>query len=187
MQAACSKPAMTRGRIRRVKLAIGKIDSTTTFLIETNTMRNFSTIRSLALLFFAALFSTQSSAYDLSSLKSIYSMVGGDKAVAQISNDMLVTAASDSRLKPLFGNTDVKALAPKVTEQICAILGGDCTAPLSTQQVADGAKELDASQTSALTEAFNGALSKSGTNSATQGLVSKAVGPQLGGIIGGLL
>jgi hemoglobin len=150
-------------------------------------MCSFATIRSLALLFFAALFSAQSSAYDLSSLKSLYSMVGGDKAVAQISNDMLVTAASDSRLKPLLGNTDVKTLAPQVTEQVCAILGGDCKPPLSSQQVADGAKKLDATQTSALTEAFNGALSKSGANSATQGLVSKAVGPKIGGIIGGLL
>jgi hemoglobin len=163
------------------------IHSTTAFLKETNAMRNLATIRSLAFLFFATLFSAQSNAYDLSSLKSLYSAVGGDKAVAQISNDMLVTAASDSRLKPLLGNTDVKALAPKVTEQICAILGGDCKAPLSSQQIADGAKKLDASQTSALTEAFNGALSKSGSNSTTQGLVSKAVGPQLGGIIGGLL
>lgn len=107
--------------------------------------------------------------------------------MSQIAEGALKSAASDPRLKSLFGGKDVTAMTSKFSDQLCSVLGGGCKAPLSAGQITAGARKLNETQTSAVGEVFSGAMSKSGVNSMTQGLVNQAIGPQLAGILGGLI
>jgi hypothetical protein len=86
-----------------------------------------------------------------------------------------------------MGKVNAGAVSPKLANQMCSILGGGCKAPLTDQQIAAGASKLDASQTKALGDNFSSVLGNVITNPLVKEGVSKAIGPKLGGMIGGLI
>ena len=117
----------------------------------------------------------------------LFQMVGGMDTVKKLSADFLQSAAKDPRLSGLLGKADTSAMAPKLSDQMCSMLGGDCKAPLSNQQIAAGSSKLDADQTKALGDNFSSSLSSVTSNPLLKEGVSKAIAPKLGGIVGALL
>lgn len=117
----------------------------------------------------------------------LFQMMGGMDTVKKLSGDFLQSAAKDPRLSGLLGKADAGAMAPKLSDQMCSMLGGDCKAPLSDQQIAAGSSKLDPNQTKALGDSFSSSLSSVTSNPLLKEGVSKAIAPKLGGIVGALL
>ena len=120
-------------------------------------------------------------------LGNLFQMMGGMDTVKKLSGDFLQSAAKDPRLSGLLGKADTSAMAPKLSDQMCSMLGGGCKAPLTSQQIAAGSSKLDANQTKALGDNFSSSLSSVTSNPLAREGVSKAIAPKLGGIVGGLL
>src|SRR5262245_20667080 len=97
-------------------------------------------------------------------LGNVFQMMGGSETVTKLSASLLQSAAKDPRLAGLLGKTDTSALAPKLADQMCSMLGGNCKAPLTDQQIAAGSSKLDPSQTQALSEHFGSALKSVASN-----------------------
>jgi hypothetical protein len=117
----------------------------------------------------------------------LFQMVGGMDTVKKLSGNFLQSAAKDPRLSGLLGKADTSAIAPKLSDQMCSMLGGGCKAPLTDQQIAAGSSKLDADQTKALGDNFTSSLGSVTSNPLVKEGVSKAIAPKLGGIVGGLL
>ena len=120
-------------------------------------------------------------------LGSVFQMMGGMDAVSKLASGLLQSAASDPRLAGVVGKMDMKAASPTLANQMCALLGGGCKAPLTDQQMTVGASKLNATQTKAVSENFSSVLGNVITNPLAKEGVSKAIGPKLGGIMGALL
>ena len=120
-------------------------------------------------------------------LGNLFQLMGGTDTVTKLSSNLLQSAAKDPRLAGVLGKVDTSAVAPKLADQMCSMLGGGCKAPLTDQQIAAGSKKLDASQTKALGENFGSALNGVTNNPLVKEGVSKAIAPKLGGIVGGLI
>ena len=118
---------------------------------------------------------------------SLFQMMGGMDTVTKLSSNLLQSAAKDPRLAGTLGKIDTSAVAPKLADQMCSMLGGGCKAPLTDQQVAAGSSKLDATQTKALGDHFGSALKGVASNPLVQEGVSKAIAPKLGGIVGALI
>jgi hypothetical protein len=121
------------------------------------------------------------------SMAGLFQMMGGMDTVSKLAKELLQTSANDPRLASAMGKLDVSAAAPKLADQMCSMLGGGCKAPLTEQQIAAGASKLDASQTKALGDNFSSVLGKVTGNPFVKEGVGTAIGPKLGGIVGGLL
>jgi hypothetical protein len=154
---------------------------------EGMTMYSNAIGRIILALVLAAALSGCSNLGGMASTASLYEQIGGSNAVTKLAGNFLQSAASDGRLTSLLGQADMSALTPAVANQFCSELGGGCKAPLSAQQIAEGAKQVNPTQAAALSDALSGALDKSGTNSAVQSAVTQSIGSKLGGIMGGLL
>lgn len=120
-------------------------------------------------------------------LGNVFEMLGGMDTVSKLASGLLKSTASDPRLAGLLGKVNASAATPKLADQICAMLGGGCKAPLTDQQITAGAKKLNESQTKALGDHFNSALSAASSNPLVREAVTKAIGPKLGGIVGALI
>ena len=120
-------------------------------------------------------------------LGNLFQLMGGTDTVTKLSSNLLQSAAKDPRLAGALGKVDTSAVAPKLADQMCSMLGGGCKAPLTDQQIAAGSSKLDASQTKALGENFGSALNGVTSNPLVKEGVSKAIAPQLRGIVGGLI
>ena len=120
-------------------------------------------------------------------LGNLFQMVGGMDTVGKLSSGLLKSSASDPRLSGLLGKLDTNAVAPKLAEQMCSMLGGGCKAPLSDQQIEAGKAKLDDTQTKALGDNFSSTLKSVTDNPLIREGVSKAVAPKLGGIVGALI
>ena len=120
-------------------------------------------------------------------LGSLFQLLGGTDTVTKLSGTLLQSAAKDPRLAGVLGKVDTSAVAPKLADQMCSMLGGACKAPLSDQQIAAGSSKLDASQTKALSDHFGTALNAVTSNPFVKEGVSKAIAPKLGGIVGALI
>ena len=117
----------------------------------------------------------------------LFQLLGGTDTVKKLAGDFLQSAAKDPRLSGLLGKADTSAMAPKLSDQMCSMLGGDCKAPLTDQQIAAGSSKLDANQTKVLGDNFSSSLSSVTSNPLVKEGVSKAIAPKLGGIVGALL
>ena len=117
----------------------------------------------------------------------VFQMLGGMDTVSKLASTLLKSSASDPRLAGLLGKVNTSAATPKLADQICAMLGGGCKAPLTDQQITAGAKKLNESQTKALGDHLSSALNAVSANPLVHEAVTKAVGPKLGGIIGALI
>src|SRR5262245_26246252 len=94
----------------------------------------------------------------LGSSASLFKQLGGMDTVKSLSSEFLKNVSGDSRVGGLLAGQDVSSLSSKLTSQICSMTGGDCKAPLSSQQIADAAKKIDPNTSSALSDNFTKAL-----------------------------
>jgi hypothetical protein len=95
--------------------------------------------------------------------------------------------ATDTRTSKLMANTDKSTMTSKLSNQLCALTGGGCAAPLTDAQIAEGAKKVDPAATSAVNDSFSKAMSSLSSSSMVKDTMTKAIGPKLGGIVGALL
>lgn len=113
--------------------------------------------------------------------------VGGKDSVSKLAGSFLESSAKDSRLSGLLSSSKVDAMKPKLSNQLCSMLGGGCTAPVSEGEIAKGAEKLTPTQAGAVKDNFGSSLGGMNLSPALQSAVSKAVAPKLPGIIGALL
>jgi hypothetical protein len=118
---------------------------------------------------------------------SLLKQLGGSDMVGKLSNSFLQSAVKDPRLSGLLGKVDPSAVSPKLSDQMCSMLGGDCKAPLTDEQIAAGEKKLDANQKKALSDNFSSALGSAASNPLVKEGVNSVIGPKLGGIVGALI
>jgi hemoglobin len=118
---------------------------------------------------------------------SLYNQLGGMDTVRSLSDTFVNNAASDSRTSSMLSNANVGALKTQMSAQLCALIGGGCQAPLTDSQISAAAKKVDAKTSSALNDSFSKAFDAIKTTPGVKETVTKLVGPQLGGIVAGLL
>jgi len=75
----------------------------------------------------------------------------------------------------------------KVSDQLCALLGGGCQAPLTDAQLSTAASKVSADQSKAIWDNFQSALNGVVSDMSDRQLVSKAVVRKLPGMLAGLL
>ena len=117
----------------------------------------------------------------------LMSQMGGTGAMSKLAGSFLQTSAADSRLSGLMDAGDVDAMQPKLSNQLCSLLGGGCKAPVSEDEIAKGAQKLTPAQAEAVNDNFSQSLGGMNFSSALQSAVKQAVAPKLPGIIGALL
>ena len=127
--------------------------------------------------------------FSLASLGSAYQMLGGSQTVSSLAGGLVSSALADPRLASLVKgrNVDPTATSGKLSDQLCAMLGGSCKAPLTNSQVASAASKLTPAQSKAITDNFESALSKVASDPLVREAVTKAVGNKVPGVLAGLL
>ena len=113
--------------------------------------------------------------------------LGGSTQIKALSDAFVNNAASDPRSSKLLSGANLGALKSKVSDQFCATLGGGCAAPLTSAQVTEAAKKVDAPTSSGLSDSLMKALDSVKASPVAKETVTKLLGPQLGGIVAGLL
>jgi hypothetical protein len=118
---------------------------------------------------------------------SLFDQLGGMDQVRSPASAFVDNAARDGRTSSLLSNANLGSLKTKVSDQFCAMAGGSCKAPLTSAQITEAGKKVDTRTSSALTDSLGKALDAIRANPAVKEGVTKLVGPQLGGIVAGLL
>jgi len=118
---------------------------------------------------------------------SLFDQLGGMDQVRSLASAFVDNAARDGRTSSLLSNANLGSLKGKVSDQFCAMIGGGCKAPLTSAQIAQAGQKVDAQTSSALTDSLGKALDAVRANPAVKEGVTKLLGPQLGGIVAGLL
>jgi hemoglobin len=118
---------------------------------------------------------------------SLFDQLGGMDQIKSLSNNFVGNMATDSRTSKLMASTDKSAMTSKLSDQLCALTGGGCAAPLTEAQITEGAKKVDPAATSAVNDSFSKALSSLSSSPLVKDTMTKVVGPKLGGIVGALL
>ena len=113
--------------------------------------------------------------------------LGGSTQIKALSDAFVNNAASDPRSSKLLSGANLGTLKTKVSDQFCATLGGGCAAPLTSAQVTEAAKKVDAPTSSGLSDSLMKALDSVKASPVAKETVTKLLGPQLGGIVAGLL
>ena len=113
--------------------------------------------------------------------------LGGSAQLKALSDAFVNNAASDPRSSKLLSGANLGALKTKVSDQFCATIGGSCAAPLTSAQIAEAGKKVDAPTSSALTDSLTKALDSIKASPVVKESVTKLLGPQLGGIVAGLV
>ena len=113
--------------------------------------------------------------------------LGGSSTLKSLTDSFVNNAASDPRSSKLLSGANLGSLKTKVSDQFCSVLGGDCKAPLTSAQVTEASKKVDASTSAGLKDSLLKALDSVKANPAVKEGVTGLLGPQLGGIVAGLL
>ena len=115
--------------------------------------------------------------------------LGGKASLATIASRFVHSSLNDPRLSGLTaGKTiDESAMVGKVSDQLCALLGGGCQAPLTDSQLSTAAGKVSADQSKAIWDNFQSALNGVVSDMSDRQLVSKAVVRKLPGMLAGLL
>jgi hemoglobin len=145
-----------------------------------------ATIATRALLVFALVVGL-SGCSSMGSATSLFDQLGGTNGVRSLSDAFVNNVAGDSRTKSLLSNANMDSLKTSTSDQFCALLGGSCKAPLTESQISDAGKKVNASTSSALSDSLGKALDSVKAVPGVKEGVTKLLGPQLGGIVGGLL
>src|SRR4030095_9331413 len=98
----------------------------------------------------------------------LYQQLGGMDSMTKLAGGMVRSSMTDPRLSGLLANVNPSSATPRLANQLCAALGGGCTAPFTPQQIDRAAERLTPEQRSALSENFNSSLNSVTTNSALQ-------------------
>ena len=125
----------------------------------------------------------------LGSLGNVFEMLGGTKGVMSLASEFVSSSIKDPRLAALLSGSkiDAAAMSGKVSDQLCAILGGGCTAPLTDSQLASAASKVSPDQSKAISDNFNSALGKVVSDPMVRELVTKTVGSKIPGVLAGLM
>ena len=113
--------------------------------------------------------------------------LGGSSTLKSLTDSFVNNAASDPRSSKLLSGANLGSLKTKVSDQFCSVLGGDCKAPLTSAQVTEASKKVDAPTSAGLKDSLLKALDSVKANPAVKEGVTGLLGPQLGGIVAGLL
>lgn len=148
-------------------------------------MKRKMLVGSLAAAVLAVAIGTHPSAAQM--MGNLFQMVGGTDTLTKLAGSVLKSSASDPRLAGLLGKADVSALSPKLADQMCAMVGGGCKAPLTDDQIKAGQSKLDDSQSKALGEHFSSSVKGVTDNPLVAQGLTKAIAPKLGGIVGALV
>jgi hemoglobin len=60
-------------------------------------------------------------------LRPVFDEFGGKAGIRGLMDDLMVILLDDPRMRPFFENVDQQRVKDKLSEQVCVILGGDCT------------------------------------------------------------
>jgi hypothetical protein len=123
----------------------------------------------------------------MGSATSLFDQLGGMNGARSLSDAFVNNVASDGRTKNLLSGANMDSLKTNTSDQFCALLGGSCKAPLTGSQITDAGKKVDASTSSALSDSLGKALDSVKAVPGVKEGVTKLLGPQLGGILAGLL
>ena len=123
----------------------------------------------------------------MGSATSLFDQLGGIDSVRSLSDAFVSNVASDSRTGSMLSGQNMGSLKSKMTDQLCALSGGGCKAPLTSSQITDAGKKVDAKTSSALNDSFSKALDSIKASPVVKEGATKLMGPQLGGILAGLL
>jgi hypothetical protein len=123
----------------------------------------------------------------MGSATSLFDQLGGMNSVRSLSDAFVNNVASDGRTKSLLSGANMDSLKTKMGDQFCALMGGSCKAPLTESQITDAGKKVNASTASALGDSLSKALDSVKAVPGVKEGVTKLMGPQLGGIVAGLL
>ena len=118
---------------------------------------------------------------------SLFDQLGGMDQIKSLSSSFVNNLGSDSRTSKLVTSADKGTLTSKLSNQMCALTGGGCAAPLSDSQIAEGAKKVDPATASAVNGSFSKAVSSLSSSPLVKETLTKMVGPKLGGIVGALM
>jgi hypothetical protein len=118
---------------------------------------------------------------------SIYDMVGGSSVLSGLASNILTASMSDPRLSSMLSTINPSTATPQITNQLCSLLGGSCTAPFTQQQVTAGAARLTPEQQSAVSANLGNALNTVTSNTMVRNAVINSLGSQVSGILGALL
>jgi hypothetical protein len=123
----------------------------------------------------------------MGSTMSLFDQLGGMNGVRSLSDAFVNNVAADTRTSKLVSGANMGSLKSKMTDQFCALAGGSCKAPLSGAQIAEAGKKVDAGTSRALNDSLLKALDTVKAVPGVKEAVAKLMGPQLGGIVAGLL
>jgi hemoglobin len=118
---------------------------------------------------------------------SLIDQVGGVNQIRSLSDKFVNNLAGDSRTSKMLSNTDVGALKSKMSNQLCALMGGGCPASLSDAQITEAAKKVDAPTSRAVNESFSNAVGSMNASSVAKETLTKTLGSKMSGIVAGLL
>jgi PBP1b-binding outer membrane lipoprotein LpoB len=137
----------------------------------------------------AALVTGCSSMGSVGSATSAFQKLGGSQSVSSLANGLVNSSLKDPRLSGLTAgkNIDATAASGKVSNQLCAMLGGGCSAPVSDSQMASAASKITPDQSKAISENFSSALKGVTSDPSVQQMVTKTVGSKLPGVLGSVL
>lgn len=144
--------------------------------------------RIAVVILFAVNVASCSSMGSMGSAVSAFDQLGGMSTVNRLASGFVNSSLKDPRLSGLTAGKTVDAAASsaKVSDQLCAILGGGCKAPLTDAQLSSAASKLSPKQSKALSDNFSSTLNSLASNPVVRDAVTKAIGSKLGGL-GGLL
>jgi len=126
---------------------------------------------------------TAGSADPLSSAMNLYQQLGGAETVGKLASSLLGSAKKDSRLAGLLGKVDSATATPKLSDQLCAVLGGGCAAPFTQAQIASATQKVTPTQKTAVAETLKSSLKAVTSNPLVRDAINKALGPQLAGVL----
>jgi hypothetical protein len=120
---------------------------------------------------------------------SAFEKLGGSSNLTSIASGFVNSSLKDPRLSGLTAGKTIDATAAtgKVSNQLCAMLGGGCQAPLTDSQLSAAASKVSPDQSKAISENFGSALNSVVSDPTVRELVTKTVGSKLPGVLGGLL
>jgi hypothetical protein len=125
----------------------------------------------------------------LGSLGSAFDMIGGSTAIKNIASNFVNASLKDPRLAGLLSGKkiDPAATSGKVSDQLCALLGGGCKAPLTDSQIASSASKVSPDQSKAISDNFSSTLNKVVSDPLVREAVTKALGNKIPGVLAALL
>ncbi|MDP3007930.1 MAG: hypothetical protein Q8N30_02520 [Methylococcales bacterium] len=123
----------------------------------------------------------------LNAAMSIYDMLGGSSVLSGLANTILTSSMSDPHLSGMLSTINPDTATPQITNQLCSLLGGNCIAPFTQQQVAEGSARLTPEQQSAVSDNLGNALNAVTSNTMVRNAVVNSLGSQVSGILGALL